>query len=442
VTLLKSARYLARVTSDAGKRLSLGTFDTSAEAQDAIDIYYETRRVRSKYSHARIETKPAPLFVTVYDQWAKMKNNAKKKSGNSVKRRADFRRGYVVANGPRALAAGRVPLGNFRVDELTFEILEAWLRAQQEDEGFAPSTLINNWRIVHAVLEYARKRPRRYIAENPIKEEYPLDWGDLTEHKKKPFLLTLPEIIRLTECFPADYRLFCDGTAWSGMRNSETRALRVDDLFDRFVVVDEALESEIPSKPTFGGTKTEASQRRVMVPAPVIRAMEANARSGQHGPVFEIKKPRKQRTNPDGSPARYHLLTDGDVGSYFRRARKRAGLVPEVDHPNQGRRPYDATDLSKGPFPTAHDLRRTVVTMLFELGASEPEVQTWVGHEQGSTVTRKHYAGVRPYFESDPVLVEVRMRQDLSLAEKWALLYERAWEEYGTTGPGYPTKLG
>jgi len=87
-------------------------------------------------------------------------------------------------------------------------------------------------------------------------------------------------------------------------------------------------------------------------------------------------------------------------------------------------------------------LRRTVVTMLFELGASEPEVQTWVGHEQGSTVTRKHYAGVRPYFESDPVLVEVRMRQDLSLAEKWALLYERAWEEYGTTGPGYPTKLG
>lgn len=84
--------------------------------------------------------------------------------------------------------------------------------------------------------------------------------------------------------------------------------------------------------------------------------------------------------------------------------------------------------------PTAHDARKTGISLLYALGASRPEILAWAGHADEET-TLAHYA--RP-IQADPVVTFVKSL-GLPLAEAWNVLYEMTWLVYGnpTEAPDY-----
>ena len=312
-----------------------------------------------------------------------------------------------------------------RVDWRVFGRTDRVHVKQFEEEHLKPVTVVNNWRLLSRTFEHAVEQ--RWLERNPIAGKFPLKRGRRV--RATPFLLTLPELVRLTQTFSPRHALFAEVLIWSGMRQSEVRALRQNDLLDEGVIVDEALEAMNPSRPVFGSTKTEQSQRFVALPPPLIEAMRRHAKYGESGPVFTIENPRKVWSDDDGAVVP-RLITENNVGAWFRDARQKARIVAERDHPVPGRRKH-RSDASQDPLPTAHDCRATVVSLLNELGASAAEVRRWVGHAPGSTVTDEYYSTASAFFRPDPVVMEVKQRTDLNLAEKWALLYRRAWEEYG-----------
>lgn len=426
VTLLKSGNYQARVTKDSGKRESIGTYASEAAANAAIDHFYQNRRVRPTNSRALV-VRSTRTMLQVFDDWCQDMDASPTRSKNSARRRRNFREGYLLATAKRAVAAGRVPLGSFHVDDLDFETCRRWARAQFMDEGLKPVTVVNNWAMLRRTFEHARRQ--HWIEANPLAGEFPMDWGTLAASESTPFLLTLPEMVRLTQTFSPRHALFAEVLIWSGMRQSEVRALRGNDLLDEGVVVDEALEALHASRPVFGRTKNRQSVRYVPLPPLLIDAMRRHAKHGEVGPVFTIEKARKKWADEHGNPVP-RLIPESDVGSWFRAARAKAGIVPEAHHPVPGRR-LDPAIPKHYPLPTAHDCRATVVSLLQELGATHGEVQAWVGHAPGSAVTDERYSTASALYRTDPVVLEVKQRASLNLAQKWALLYERAWEEYG-----------
>lgn len=170
-------------------------------------------------------------------------------------------------------------------------------------------------------------------------------------------------------------------TLRTGLRKGEVLALRWTDLdLEQGVMsIRQTLQRDPETgKPVFYPTKTEASQRRVVLPCECIASLrEQRARQNaeqvaagegwrEHGLVF---------TRPDGTP-----ITPSTVNRHFGRL-------------------CDAAGIRRIRF---HDLRHSCATLLLEQGVDLATIKDLLGHSQ-IHITADVYAHVRPRLQRDAI---------------------------------------
>lgn len=232
-------------------------------------------------------------------------------------------------------------LGKRRLDEITSPMVET---AMVEWPGGA-SAKNDALAILSRLLDAALRS--RFIDYNPAREVRRPSMRDSISPTSRA--LTVSQVKRLLELVPEGfYRRFIAALCFTGMRTGEVTALRVGDVdFARGVIhvsrsLSPGLHGELVEQ-----TPKSHKEREV----PLTRALRPYAWAAARG---------KQADNllfagPDGGRLTNHNL---------RRAVGWEKLRKEIGRP----------DLRM------HDLRHTFATILFDAGASAPDVQATLGH--------------------------------------------------------------
>lgn len=397
---LPSGRIQARVASPNGTRVTLGTFPTTAAANDAIGAYHSDR---SRGLWVPTAQQPSTL-LDLFDHYCATHETT---SGGVERSRARFRASVLTGQSRTAIERNRTPIGDYRADRCSMAVLREWVRAL-EDEGVAASTIASWWGFVRNALDVAVERHE--IGKNPARGASPMRHGALAESRPDPFIFTLPEIVRLTEAAPAAYRLMFETLFWSGMRGGELRAVHGHNLLvaRNKISVAASVSAGVDRVPYLRAPKTKSSRRLVPVPPDLMGRLVEHSMHPQV-PLFPS--------------ARGGLLDERRLSELWVQTRQAAGVLADPDH----------GDLGRERDPKPHDARKTVVSLLFALGADLPRVMAWVGHT-AATVTLDTYAAVSDDLDSDPVMIEVR-DQKVSIVEKWAMLHSLAYATYATASP-------
>ncbi|MEI5675751.1 MULTISPECIES: tyrosine-type recombinase/integrase [unclassified Nocardioides] len=426
---LKSGRFRARYLNPDKTRITLGTFDTRKEAEDAI-LLRKASHLRGQWTPNRGTEVPLSAVWTTY--LSDEENDTE--SGAVHRKRAQFERRVITGEGltraekaaikdarEKAEAAGRrfdpasvkhkrTVLGDYPITTITLPTVRAWVR-EMITEGLATSTIESHWDMLSALLKFAVEEG--HLPEHPLEGRTPkISSSKRRDDERAPFFLTLREMVAMTQAALPRDALFMETILWSGCRQSEVLALDGPDVQVRagLVRIDEATTTDKAdrNKVVLKNTKTKSSTRRVPLPRPIVEAL-ARRDDGPGMPLFPSRK----------DPAKH--WDDRRASDAWTYARTRVGgdLVGNPDHDDLGRqRPA-----------REHDARGTVTSLLFSLGASLPEVMTFVGHGDSKT-TLETYATVQEWDQFDPLVLEVKA-MGLPLAEAWTILYTRAWETYG-----------
>lgn len=174
--------------------------------------------------------------------------------------------------------------------------------------------------------------------------------------------LSAEEVARLASEMPAPYGLLVDVLGYGGLRFGEAAALRrarCDFARNRLHVVESL--TEVNGRLIFGTTKTH-QDRHVVLPPSLVGELAVHLRERVGGEPDALVF-----TRANGSPLRY--------SGFLRRVWKPAAARAEVAS------------------ATPHLLRHTAATLLLNEGASVKDVQTQLGHADGS-VTLNIYSAV------------------------------------------------
>ena len=400
VSRTKSGNFQARYTDSDGKRKTIGTYPTWAAANAALEAHADDVRAgRTATGRAKNWT-----LLQAFDYWVEMEPST---SGNSRRQRNDFRKGYLLGETDAAIRKGRRGIGCWVVADVERHQVSQW-NAALKAEGLADATISIQRSLLHRVYEYLIDE-ELFTGTNPFRSRKGKK-GEKKKLVKEPHILRLDEIIAMTLACQPYYGLLMETQFWSGARSGESRALHgaAIDLDEGALRITKALTAEDSNQPEFGPTKTWAGRRTPTTPRRILSALEARAEEVDYRADAPLFVRIRKKT----------MMTENDLGAQFRNARKSAGLLGDLSQrdPLEGRwRP-----------PTAHDARKTGISLLYALGASRPEILAWAGHTDEET-TLTHYA--RP-IQADPVVSFVKSL-GLPLGEAWNVLYEMAWLVYG-----------
>lgn len=274
MTRLDSGRWRVRVTAPDGHRSTLGMYATEQEAWTAVDRFAGDTS-RGQWTPSRAQQTPV---LTVWDEYV---ISSPTTSGAVERSRAYFRNGFLTCTSAAAQARDnqnrrvRTPLGEYAVGDLTVAICRRWVRAMQT-EGLAPVTIETQWGHLRRALEHAVAE--RLIPTNPAAGSVPLPRGAVAASTKDPYFLTLPEIVALTQATSPRHALMIETLLWSGLRQSECRALDGPAVLATagLIRIDHTITAGTDRRPRrVQSTKTAASERRVPIPAPIITALAA-----------------------------------------------------------------------------------------------------------------------------------------------------------------------
>lgn len=215
------------------------------------------------------------------------------------------------------------------------------------DEQLEPATVRTNYAVLRAVLNAAVNDDR--IARSPCRGiRLP------SRYKKSRRTLTLPEVRRLANAMPANYRLMIHLSAMLGLRWSEVIALRVSSLEllarPALMHINEAMPTAA-GKPTLGKTKSASSTRTPPLP-PYLAALAATH-------LAELG------------------LTAADPDTLLFRA-PRGGPLRESNFRSRVWRP--AVEASGLAGLTFQGLRRSAMTLWGEGGLTPKAIQILAGH--------------------------------------------------------------
>jgi integrase len=235
----------------------------------------------------------------------------------------------------------RPSLGRHRLEEITSPMIES---AMVDWPGGA-SAKNDALAILSRLLDGARRS--RFIDHNPAREVK----RPGTRESVSPIsrALTIDQVATLLALVPEGvYRRYIAALVYTGMRVGEATALRVGDVdFDRGVI--HVSRSLSPGK--HGELVEQSPKSHKSREVPLIAALRPNAEEAARG-----KRPDELLfAGPDGG-----RLTNHNV----RRAIGWDTLRTTIGRP----------DLRM------HDLRHTFATILFDAGASAPDVQATLGH--------------------------------------------------------------
>lgn len=166
-------------------------------------------------------------------------------------------------------------IGDVPVLKLTDKLINAWI--DDLAETYSPKSIKNAWGMVHAAL--LDVLPRSRVID--FRVNLP------SVPKKRIVVPTEADIYKLlTHCRENDYQLYCAIllAAFGTLRRSEICALTADDI-DRennIVSVNKALVEGVYGGWQLKGTKTELSERDIVVPAFVVNALP------EDGPIVNV----------------------------------------------------------------------------------------------------------------------------------------------------------
>ena len=240
-------------------------------------------------------------------------------------------------------------LGGIRLAKLTPEDIDAFLTAELAD--YAPSTVHRHYRTIHRMCEVAVARRR--LAVNPAGPVEPPKVS-----RKEMRFLSVDQLEAVAAAINPRYRAWVLVAGYGGLRWGEMQALRPHHVDGNALIVVEQL----------GGAdvKTEASRRRVVLPASIGAELATHMATYPGDLVF---------TNTAGKPMAHSSFTS----HHWKPALGKAG----VDQ---------ATRL--------HDLRHTAVALAIQAGAHPKMIADMLGHSS-ITVTMNDYGHLFPTMHDD-----------------------------------------
>lgn len=170
----------------------------------------------------------------------------------------------------------------------------------------------------------------------------------------------------------------------SGLRMGEMLSLKIDsfDFENDYINVVESIHFEEDKAVTSGTTKTEAGVRKVPLP-PLLRSI-----------IYEDfkKNPRKLfATTASGREITRSSFFAQWNSFMYRLTLINSGYLPTKRLPREENKRESFKASLKPVRFTAHDLRYTYATMLFDAGVEEKTAQKWMGHTSPQ-MTRDLYA--------------------------------------------------
>ena len=239
--------------------------------------------------------------------------------------------------------------GSTPLDEIDLEMLEAFVRAEQE-EGLAPKSILNHLMLLNGIFNHALKRG--WCKHNPMQ------LLDKPRNPRNPDIrfLTLAEVEAILAAAPATElgridRLVYLTAVMTGMRRGEVVAIRWQDIdWDTRVI----RVRRNYTRGEFGTPKSRRSSRAV----PLADRL-----------VAELRTHYELTTNHDALDLVFTNPVSGTV----------------LD-PSKLRRRFVACALQAGVRPVRfHDLRHTFGTQMAATGAPLRAVQEWLGHSDYRT---------------------------------------------------------
>jgi integrase len=365
----RSGRYRARYTGpDTVLHNAPHTFETRGDAEawlvDERRLISSGRwtspKVRAEVAERAEVDRRSRIFARYAQEWLDGRHDL----------RPSTRRSYQTA-----LDRHLVPwFGETPLDEVTVQDVRAWF-ASYGDE--TPTARAHAYAVLTAVMGQALND--ELIERNPCRVKS----GGRAKVKREPEVLTLPELLALSDAMPEHHRALTLLCGLCGLRFGEAVALRRRDVdLDRGLVHVTRTATREGKKKTTGAPKTAAGSRTVAMPQLVADALRAHLATlpvtGRDALVFPGR---------DGT-----LLAHSSL----------YGLPARVEH--RGGRTYRkeafgftrAREAIGKPGLNWHDLRRTAATLGAQAGATVREMQNRLGHAtpamalyyQGATAER------------------------------------------------------
>jgi integrase len=231
--------------------------------------------------------------------------------------------------------------GAYRVNEITEDLVDEYRAAKLREGRLSPTTINKTLRLLARILDKAVRA--KFLETNPARGED----SRLDEPTPRRIWLELDEVRSLLDA-GGDYRRELATLMLAGLRISELGGLhwRAVDLPKGTLTVEES--------------KTEAGEGRVIDMTPMLIS-ELKLHRAQHPKakpddlVFPTRKGRPR----DRSNSRGRLKT---ILKRANAARKESGLAPIAAITN-------------------HTMRRTYMSLMYDAGATPPEVMEQVGHK-------------------------------------------------------------
>ncbi|HUR77845.1 MAG TPA: hypothetical protein VMZ22_07850, partial [Acidimicrobiales bacterium] len=253
----KGPRYDVRLR-DAEGRPFKRTFRTRKEAE-TFQRATLTKRDRGGWIDPR---NSVMRFAEVAAKW--LDSNPSKKPGSRVRDEAALARWVLPTIGNRHVGAVR--------PEDVQGLINAWKAA-----GLAPGSVKRHYSVVHAIfawavdMEYSERSPCR---KNAVK--LPKSSVAPTHH-----VITPEELGQLVETLGLPYGLMALVGAVLGLRWGEVAGMRVGsvDFLRRTVTVAEAVSRDGHGTALVDTPKSEASQRVITAPAPLVELLAAHVAS-------------------------------------------------------------------------------------------------------------------------------------------------------------------
>lgn len=201
----------------------------------------------------------------------------------------------------------------------------------------------------------------------------------------------------------------------AGMRVGEMLAL-TDSSFDygaKRITVSETIHFESGTAVSSGTTKTEAGMRSIPMP-PVVENIVRSS--------FETRPRKMFAATADGGKITESSYRRQWQSLLHRLTLVNSGYAPDKQAPKDKKKKEVFTASLKPVKFTAHDLRYTYATMLFDAGVDEKTAQRWLGHTSPE-MTRDLYAQLTKEREA---------KSDASYAE-----YIKRFEIYDPSRPQF-----
>ena len=342
VDQLPSGRWRVRIPDPAtGARVSIGTFETKAEAERAF-----AAAIADQERGGWVAPERGRLTLSDYsDGWLASRLTTR---GEPLRPRVrELYRGYLDNHILPTL--GGVPLG-----QLTTPMIRRW-NADLTANGLGRSTTAKCYRLLRAILNTAIED--HHLVANPCR----IKGGGVETAPERP-IPTIRQVYALADAVAERNRVLVLLAAFGGLRKGELFALRrrdIDMLHLKMEVVESRQESKA-GKQLVGPPKSEAGRRSLSIPTEIIGDLQEHLDQWVGG-------------SPDA------LLFVGEKG-----APVRAG----VWHREWVR----ARDTVGLPGVRLHDLRHVAGTLAASTGASTKEIMRRLGHATQDAALRYQHA--------------------------------------------------